>query len=152
MLLWLKFNIYSLGLAVLAMFVLFSLWWTQSICNIYIAVPAFLFASYIFFKALDIFSKFDDKKKISERLVKKATKHYDQRYFLPYMGSPCMRSVVYFSLRELKREDDYQSIKRRARAESKIFDPPRVVTISYRENGKSVFLAHDRVTGELEEI
>lgn len=103
-------------------------------------------------KAISIFMKYHYKKNISDRLIQKAKKHYDQRYFLPYMDSPCMRSVVYFSLCEVKHQDEYQSIKKRAREESTVFESPRVVTIVNNENGKIVFLTHDRITGELEEL
>ena len=79
-------------------------------------------------------------------------KHYDQRLFLPYMNSPCMRSVVYFSLCEIKRKDDYKSIKERAKKESCLFDPPRVVSINYDKQTGIIFSAHDRITGEMEEL
>ena len=120
--------------------------------NVFVISVICVFSSFMYLKALNIFKKFNYKRDISRRLVEKSKKHYDQRYFLPYMDTLCMRSVVYFALREIDRADEYGAIKRRAWAERNLFEAPRVVKMINDEDGQLVYLTHDRVTGEIEKI
>lgn len=149
---WLKFNIYSLLLCCIGLgFIIFAILnpfghtiWVSSTCII---------ISCLFYqKAIQIFSKYNYKKEIFNKLIRKSKKRYDQRYFIPYMGSPCMRSVVYFSLCEINQQKDYSYIKKRANSDSKIFEKPRIVHVSAGKNGKLSFSAYDEISKEMEEI
>ena len=149
---WLKFNIYSLLLSCIGFgFIAFAILnpfgytiWISSICII--------IASLLYQKAIQIFSKYNYKKELFIKLVKKSKIRYDQRYFIPYMGSPCMRSVVYFSLCEINQQKDYSCIKKRANSDSKIFEKPRIVHVNTDKNGKLKFSAYDEISKEVEEV
>jgi len=111
--LWLKFNIYSLLLSLIAL-TLFAVflsspffyrtWW-------FYFIP--LLASFLSLKAADIFGRFPEKVKVHRHLLAKAQRRYDQRYFVPYMETACMRHVVFWTLRDLGKQSDYQAIKKR---------------------------------------
>ena len=109
---WIRLNIYSLliaagGLVLLAtalsiMFSRISWLWT---------VPFVCGAVAMFRMAQNVFAKYEDKCKVMERLKGKLAKGYDQRYFLPYMGTACYRHVVYFALADCGLEDRYAEIR-----------------------------------------
>lgn len=63
-----------------------------------------------------------------------------------------MRSVVFFSLCELNREQDYSCIKKRAFSDGNVFEKPRVVHVRSEKDGKLVFSAYDEILKEMEEI
>ena len=96
--------------------------------------------------AWSIFGRFEYKKVVYLKMVSKAGTKYDQRLFVPYMGTPCMRHVVYFSLRELGHTKDYSEIKKKfkigeiEKAEIDLYDfsPPSVVKVFY-EDGELKF-------------
>lgn len=149
---WLKFNIYSfllgfIGAGFIAFAVLNPFGHTVLISSVCIVIACFLCQ-----KSIRIFSKYNYKKEIFIKLVEKSRKRYDQRYFIPYMGSPCMRSVVFFSLCELNREQDYSCIKKRAFSDGNVFEKPRVVHVRSEKDGKLVFSAYDEILKEMEEI
>jgi len=149
---WLKFNIYSLLLSFIGMgFILFAVLDPFG-HTVWISTTCIIIACLLYKKAIQIFSKYNYKKEIYYKLIDKSKKRYDQRYFIPYMESPCMRSVVYFSLCEINQQKDYIEIKRRANSDNKIFEESRVVTMKQNKNGKLKFTAYDRITGEQEEI
>ena len=152
MMLWLKFNIYSVALFMVATAIVVFLFACEYLQNLFVVIILSTCSLLMYLKALDIFAKYGYKKNLSKRLVQKSKKHFDQRYFLPYMDSPCMRSVVYFTLCEIDRADEWKAIKKRAFSERDLFEKPRIVTIVHDNDGHYVFLAHDRVTGEVEEI
>ena len=66
---------------------------------------------YTAIQTLKIYGRFLYKVETLHRLVEKGRKKYDFRLFYPYMGTACMRHVVYFSLCELGRQDDYRIIR-----------------------------------------
>lgn len=135
MLFWFKMNIYSnllLGLS-LFLFVLSwelrSVWWVSG-CG---AIAGLVILKF----ACSIYGRFEYKKEVFLKMMAKAGRKYDQRYFVPYMGSPCMRNVVYFSLRELGRQSEYREIKAKFRngeiekSEMDLYDygPPPVIKV-----------------------
>ena len=109
---WVRLNIYSLliaagGLVLTATalsIVLSDISWLW-------AVPFFCGAMLVFRMAWSVFAKYEDKCKLMERLKEKLAKGYDQRYFLPYMGTACYRHVVYFALADCGLEDRYAEIR-----------------------------------------
>lgn len=143
--LWLKLNIYSLLLCllfcmILLVFFLFPalrVWW------IYIfAIPGSLA---LLKKAEDIFRQYPHKVEVYHTLIHKAEKKFDQRYFVPYMGTACMRSVVYWSLVYTGNQTEYSKIKKRFAEEHQKQPPEKIVagvpkTVSVTmQNGKLHF-------------
>lgn len=107
-----KLNIYSMLLTViltLAMVIEFNV---EVLCNAAWKVAVFAVVwGYTAVKTLKIYGRFSYKLKTLQRLVEKGREKYDYRLFYPYMGSPCMRNVVYFALCELNRQKDYRTIR-----------------------------------------
>ncbi len=97
-----------------------------------------------------IYGNYGYKLKTFEKMVAKGRRAYDPRYFVPYMGSPCMRSVVYFSLCEIGKSDDYKDIKRRFHAACQKQKPAKVVKLVYSD--RIQYLAVDPATCEEYEI
>ena len=113
---WVRLNIYSLLIAAGGLVltvaalsvVLYEMSWLW-------AVLFFCGAMLMFRMAWSVFAKYEDKCGLMERLKKKLAKGYDQRYFLPYMGTACYRHVVYFTLVDFGLEDQYSKICRHYR-------------------------------------
>ena len=109
---WLRLNIYSLliaagGLSLLAMALaafLCGMGWLWFL-------PMFCGAVLVFRQAWIVLGHYDDKCKAMESLKIKLKKGYDQRYFLPYMGTACYRHVVYFTLADSGLANRYSEIR-----------------------------------------
>lgn len=143
--LWLKLNVYSLllcllfGLLLLFFFIFPALriWW------VYIfAIPGSLA---LLKKAEDIFRQYPRKVEVYHTLIRKAEKKFDQRYFVPYMGTACMRSVVYWSLVQTGNQTEYSNIKKRFVEERQnhpiekiVAGVPKTVSVTM-QNGKLHF-------------
>lgn len=123
-----------------------------ALCNKWIIPGCILLVLYLYKHAIIIFRKYNYKKEIYSKLIQKASKRYEQRYFIPYMGSPCMRSVVYFALCEINHQKDYKNIKKRAFADCRNYEKPHIAIINTDKNGKLSFFTIDPITGDKEEV
>ena len=135
--LWLKLNIYPLMLSVISV--------SAGVMAFFI--PQFRERDWIFYSLLvcafvimqqsvKIFSRYGEKLLLMKRLIRSGRKKFDHRCFYPYMESPCMRHVVYFSLSELNRTEDYRTIKKHHRKKSTvIFSPnPKIVRLIFENH------------------
>ncbi len=77
-------------------------------------------------RAWIVFGHYDDKCKAMESLKVKLMKGYDQRYFLPYMGTACYRHVVYFTLADFWLANRYFEIRRHYRKFGVQRDKPKI--------------------------
>lgn len=149
---WLRFNIYSLLLvSVAAVIAAVAISVSALHCPWGIAISLCAIVT-LCGKAADIFGRYKYKSNLFARLVQKGTARYDRRYFIPYMGSPCMRSVVYFALCDIGHVADYPIIKKIAREESGTYEAPLEVSLFMDENRKLVFVARNKTTGEVERL
>ena len=152
---WLKLNIYSMLLT-------FLLILAVGLRNNIGILQDALWKNIVFWTAwaiialqtLKIYGRFPYKLDMLHRLVRQGTKHYDRRLFYPYMGSPCMRSVVYFSLCELGRQGDYRQIRKNFFAKADEVteeEPARQIRMIY-ENGVLKFSAYDQDSEKWDEF
>lgn len=148
---WFKFNIYSSLLIFIALTLVTATIIFWSFLNLWLLIPIFGAVWFCVRKAFDIFHRFEYKMQVFKLLTEKLRAKYDLRYCYPYMGSACMRSVVYFSLYELGKQKDYAEVKRRRFHHDKNDTNPRAVDVSM-ENGKLVFVSKNILTGEKEII
>ena len=129
-----KLNIYSILLTFILIVTAVIEFNINVLCNRSWKIIVFFIAwGFVAIQTLKIYSRFPYKVETLHRLVEKGRKKYDFRLFYPYMGSPCMRSVVYFSLCELDHQTDYPQIKRnfnKGLAED-MSSKGRVVRVSY---------------------
>ena len=139
--LWLKLNIYSnllmvIGLSLIIIVLCCEMNWPLKAVCVCGGMATLKFA-------IKIFGRFEYKKRVFKKMIEKASANYDQRFFIPYMGSPCMRNVVFFALRELNHQSDYNEIARRFKnepmdkAEFELFErtPPPIIRVSYDASG-----------------
>lgn len=147
MVFWLKLNIYPLLLSALLFSELSLFVFFPSLRHIYFYIPAIVLACAILKFTYDIFCNYCYKRKVYFKMLKSCQKHYDRRIFLHYMGSPCMRHVVFWVLREMKKPfKEYLIIKALAKRKHKDIDylnyniasQARRVKVSFH-NGKAEF-------------
>lgn len=109
---FIKLNIYSILLTIiltLAVIIEFKL---DVLCNAAWKIIVFgIVWGYVAIKTLKIYAQFPRKLATLHRLVATGREKYDFRLFYPYMRTPCMRNVVYFSLCELNCRKDYKIIR-----------------------------------------
>ena len=84
-----------------------------------------------------------------EALKSKLVKGYDQRYFLPYMGTACYRHVVYFTLADAGLKDRYPEIRRRYRKSGVPRDKPKTTRFKI-VNGRVVFMDDEKANPKSE--
>ncbi|MBO7327825.1 MAG: hypothetical protein J6W00_03530 [Lentisphaeria bacterium] len=118
--LWFKLNIYSQLLCLISVLILFTVFAIPLLRQWWICTVAVLVSLQLLKKAEDIFEQYPQKVNVYYSLVRKAKKKFDQRYFVPYMKTACMRSVVFWSLIRTGNLAEYSSIKKRFKKESKI--------------------------------
>ena len=107
-----KLNIYSMLLTVILAFAIFIELNVEVLSDsVWKLVIFWAVWGYIAFLTLKIYGRFRYKVETLQRLVEKGREKYDFRLFYPYMDTACMRHVVYFSLCELGRRQDYTVIK-----------------------------------------
>lgn len=143
---WLKFNIYSnllMSLVVLSLSLAYFLFVNGHwVCSAALLIPAI----YCFKKASDIYCRYQYKCDVYQKMVRKASARYDRRYFIAYMGTPCMRNVCFFALRKIGHRDDYRVIYKlykrgRVRAIDvwyEDFEKPKTISVKY-VNGEMKF-------------
>ena len=145
--LWIKFNVYSILLSLLALALLSILFFIPAIRYWWISIIIILISQFIFKKAKIIFGLYSYKVRVFYTLIYKAQNNFDQRYFVPYMGTACMRHVVFWALVETKHANEYSKIKKRfavdmdrkLKATSTIaIVPPKMIDVSM-QNGKLIF-------------
>ena len=107
-----KLNIYSMLLTVILAFAVFIEFNVEVLSDsVWKLVIFWVVWGYIAIKTLNVYSRFSYKVETLRRLVEKGREKYDFRLFYPYMNTACMRHVVYFSLCELGRQQDYPVIR-----------------------------------------
>lgn len=145
---WLRLNIYSLlitagGLSLFAIAlaaVLCGMSWLWTL-------PVFCGAVLVLKSAWIVFGHYGDKCRTMESLKSKLTKGYDQRYFLPYMGTACYRHVVYFTLADSGLASRYSEIRRHYRRFGIQRDKPK--TTKFRiVGGRMVFTEESQENSE----
>lgn len=114
------------------------------------AIPLFCSAAATFRMAWIVFGHYEDKLRVMERLKAKLAKGYDQRYFLPYMGTACYRHVVYFTLTDSGLADRYPEIRRHYRKWGIIRDKPKTTKFKI-VGGRIVFEDTNRESLEKED-
>ncbi len=148
---WLKLNFYPMLLTLLLCIAGTVLYFCPAMHNRWILIPAVCLWIAVAFMTLRIYSHYQYKVEVLEKMIEKGSRHFDYRLFYPYLGSPCMRSVVYFSLCELGRQEEYWKIKRKyAEPTPPMYTPYRV--FAKYENGITKFYRQEIRTGNIEEI
>lgn len=109
---WWKLNIWSNLLAALGAGLLALLWAPPVRTRLWCAAAVAGAAVYVFRQAAAIYGRYGYKVEVYRKMRRKASERFDRRYFIAYMGSPCMRSVVWFVLRDLGRTDEYRTVRR----------------------------------------
>ena len=135
--LWLKLNIYPLLLTAIS----------AAVTAMAFFIPQLRERNWIFYsllagafvvmqQSIKIYSRYGEKLLLMKRLIRNSRKKFDPRRFYPYLDSPCMRHVVYFSLSELNRTEDYRTIKKHHRKKSTvIFSPnPKIVRLIFENH------------------
>lgn len=146
---WVKLNIYSLLLTV---FLIISGYGIYKILNIkWIAYPLCIIWGIFLVFTINVYMRYPHKVKILTKLVKKGKEKFDYRLFYPLFDSPCMRSVVYFTLIELKHSHEYWIIKKKAFSPDEKIEKSYSVFLKY-ENGMTKFYRKDHLTGIVYEI
>lgn len=146
---WFKFNIYAFLLSAISVlsgyiaYLCYGIWW--------IFVPLMILTSAIFIFSISIYTQYHWKAKIAQRLITKGKKNFDHRLFYPFFDSPCMRSVVYFSLKELNCEDKYWDIKAEVTLQQTSGKLSYTVFLK-NDNGITKFYRKDLHTGIVSEI
>jgi len=102
-------SLFLLGIAMISVYapVLHDRWWKVMLITL-----SWMYGAE---KTLRIFCNYGYKVQTLEKLVAKGRKRYDPRYYIPYMDSPCMRSVVWLALCDIGKQADYRTIKMRSR-------------------------------------
>ena len=146
---WFKLNIYAFLLSAISVFagyvtyLSYGIWW--------IFGPLILLTCTVFIFSISVYARYPWKVQIANRLIRKGKENFDHRLFYPLFDSPCMRSVVYFSLKELKHEDEYWKIK--IEAASPQARGPLPYTVFLRiDDGTTKFYRKDLRTGIISEI
>ena len=94
--------------------------------------------------------RYPSKVKILDKLIKNGKKHFDHRPFYHLFDSPCMRSVAYWALVELKKQDQYWIIKKEA-SQPHSAQQTYSVFLTY-ENGITKYYRKEHKTGIIQEI
>ena len=145
--LWLKFNVYSILLCLLSLGAILILFFIPAIRYWWLSIILIFTAHSSFGKARKIFSLFSYKVGVYYTLIRKAEKKFDQRLFVPYMNTACMRCVVFWALVETNNRSEYPKIKKRFACEAKrrnrtteivTITPPKTIDVSMK-NGKLHF-------------
>ena len=145
--LWLKFNVYSILLCLLTLGIISVLFFIPAIEYWWLSIIIILTANSIFNKAKKIFRLYFYKVRVYYTLIRKAQKKFDQRLFMPYMDTACMRCVVFWALVETGNRKEYFKIKKRFTSEAKrrrlvphvvTIAPPKTIDVSMK-NGKLHF-------------
>ena len=140
--LWLKFNVYSILLCLLSLGLISILFFIPAIRYWWLSIIIILTALTIYSKAKRIFSLFPYKVKVYYSLIRKAKKKFDQRLFVPYMDTACMRCVVFWALVKTNNRDEYPKIRKRFASERKrrlqeaatiTITPPKVIDVSMKD-------------------
>ena len=99
---WIKLNIYPL-LILLALILIGGIEWYFPVLRSHwwYWVPVACASLWIANKMITIALNYQYKLGIYNRMVNMGRNKYDRRIFYHYVGSPCMRHVVFFALREL---------------------------------------------------
>ena len=138
--LWFKLNIYSHLLCLITILILLTVFMLPILNTWWIWTIAIIISLYILLKAKYIFMQYPRKVAVYYSLVRKARKKFDQRYFVPYMRTACMRSVVFWSLLRTGHHAEYSNIKKRFKKESKIrpntkyvVGPPKTMEVTMHQ-------------------
>ena len=116
MLLWFKLNIYTFLLFALLICSAVAMWMLPVFHHCYFYLPLACVWLWLAQNTWKIAFNYGYKKRVYYKMVSIAREHYDRRVFLKYMGSPCMRHVVFWSLRALNRPfKEYRIIKHLAK-------------------------------------
>ncbi len=148
---WVKLNIYSLLLTLLLAAMVIVAYSCKLIQCLWIAIPFGILWICIALLTLDIYMRYTYKVKTLNRLIAQSKKRFDYRLFYPCFESPCMRSVVYFALCEIGRQQEYFSIKSKIRTIPEDKATPNMVFLKY-ENGITKFYEKDLQTGKISRI
>lgn len=145
---WIKLNIYSLLLTILAIFWGYCIFTYHNI--LYFSIPAgFLMIAIVFF-TLEVYMRYPSKVQILNKLIKNGEKHFDHRPFYHLFDSPCMRSVAYWALVELKKQDQYWIIKKEASFPHS-YQQTYSVFLTYKD-GVTKYYRKEHRTGIIQEI
>lgn len=145
--LWLKFNVYSILLCLLSLGAISILFFIPAIRYWWLSIILVFTAHVSFGKARKIFNLFSYKVRVYYTLIRKAEKKFDQRIFVPYMNTACMRCVVFWALVKINKRSEYPKIKKRFASEAKRWNqtagnititPPKTIDVSMK-NGKLHF-------------
>ena len=106
---WFKLNIYPLLLTVISVAAaVMAFYIPQFRERNWIFYPLLVSAFAIMWQGMKIYGRYGEKLLLMKRLIRSGRKKFDPRCFYPYLDSPCMRHVVYFSLSELGKTEYYR--------------------------------------------